>query len=150
MIPAMLAFIKEIAVARDDGAAIVGPDAVQIDADIHRHLLVQALAQQRMLHAGAQQDVRVEQGTRAEHEQIGSGALAPAFPLVVHGADHAGSALQCRDFGVQKQGDARIIVNLGHPVLDGELRIDGAQLADAAGTQAARRAVGTLARAVAG
>ena len=55
----MVSFIEHVADAGDDRAAVVALDAVQVHADVHGHLLVETLTEQRMGDVRPQQDVRI-------------------------------------------------------------------------------------------
>ncbi len=138
----MFALVELVAVAGNDGTAVVGFDAPQIQAHIDGHLFVQTLAQQRMIDSGAQQEMRIEERARGEHHQIRVGPFAAAGAGVGHAARRPRTGFHAVDPGIEQQGDARIIVYVSQSVLDGEFRIHRTQFAHSARAAHAARAGG--------
>jgi hypothetical protein len=56
----MFTVIKQIAIPGDAGAAIVPLDAMEVQAYVHGHLFMKALAKQSVIDVRAKQDMWVE------------------------------------------------------------------------------------------
>src|ERR1039458_1083266 len=95
---------------------------------------MQALADQRMLYARAQQYMGVEQRAGTEDHQVGRSMLAAPGAGKVHAGGGSGTRDDRVDFRVGLQLNAGIIVNGGQSVLDRELGVDRAEFTHASGT----------------
>src|ERR1035441_216457 len=95
---------------------------------------MQALADQRMLYARAQQYMGVEQRAGTEDHQVGRSMFAAPGAGKVHTGGGSGNRVDRVDFRVELQLNAGIIVNGGQSVLNRELGVDRTEFTHASGT----------------